>query len=129
MISTVLGSCVSVCLWDRRRRAGGMNHYLLPRAPAPGERSPRHGDTALELLLARMELLGSSIDDLDARVFGGASIWGRGTQLAEDNVAMAYRWLYERAVPVVEEDVLGTTPRRVTFDIGSGHALLRKVES
>jgi chemotaxis protein CheD len=127
VITTVLGSCVSVCLWDRRRQAGGMNHYLLPKAPAPGERSPRHGDTALDLLLARLETLGSSLDDLDARVYGGASMLGKGLTLAEENVATAYRWLYARAVPVVDEDVLGTSPRRVHFDVGTGIAILKKV--
>ena len=30
VISTVLGSCVSVCLYDRKRGAGGMNHFQLP---------------------------------------------------------------------------------------------------
>ncbi len=29
-ITTVLGSCVSVCLWDCVLRVGGMNHFLLP---------------------------------------------------------------------------------------------------
>ena len=104
-----------------------MNHYLLPRAPGNGERSPRHGDTALELLLARLEILGSSIDDLDARVFGGASVLGRGFALAEENVATAFRWLFERAVPVVEEDVLGTAARRVRFDVFTGATYLTKV--
>ena len=127
VITTVLGSCVSVCLWDRRRQAGGMNHYLLPRAPAQGERSARHGDTALDLLLARLEGLGCSVDDLDARVYGGASMQGRGLQLAEDNVATAYRWLYARAVPVIEEDVLGETPRRIHFDLTTGAVVLRRL--
>ena len=129
VITTVLGSCVSVCLWDRQRRVGGMNHYLLPRAPSTHERSPRHGETAMDLLFARLEVLGSSIDDLDARVFGGASVLGRGTTLAEDNVALAFRWLFERAVPVIADDVLGVEPRRIHFDLESGHAQVRKVSA
>jgi len=28
----VLGSCVAVCLWDKRRGVGGMNHFVLPIA-------------------------------------------------------------------------------------------------
>jgi len=128
VITTVLGSCVSVCLWDRARKTGGMNHFLLPRAPSR-ERSTRHGDTAMELLLARMEVLGSAIDDLDARVYGGATTYGRGNHLAEENVAMAFRWLFARAVPVIEEDVLGNTPRRIHFDIASGTVNLKKVGS
>jgi chemotaxis receptor (MCP) glutamine deamidase CheD len=78
-------------------------------------------------LLARIEVLGSSIDDLDARVYGGASVLGRGMQLAEDNVAIAFQWLFDRAVPVVEEDVLGTSARRIHFDVETGVTRMTKV--
>jgi chemotaxis protein CheD len=127
VITTVLGSCVSVCLWDRQRRVGGMNHFLLPRAPAAGECSTRHGETALALLQARLEILGSSLGDLEARVYGGASVLGRGFQLAEDNVAMAFAWLFERSVPVIAEDVLGTSARRIHFDVATGDVRMTKV--
>ncbi|MDD9922345.1 MAG: chemotaxis protein CheD, partial [Boseongicola sp.] len=30
VISSTLGSCVSICLWDPKARVGGMNHMLLP---------------------------------------------------------------------------------------------------
>lgn len=30
-IRTVVGSCVAICLWDGRRRVGGLNHYLQDR--------------------------------------------------------------------------------------------------
>ena len=35
-ISTILGSCAAVCLWDRHKKAGGMNHYLLPEGLTKG---------------------------------------------------------------------------------------------
>ena len=31
-LSTTLGSCVSVCLWEPSRQIGGMNHFLLPHS-------------------------------------------------------------------------------------------------
>jgi chemotaxis protein CheD len=127
VITTVLGSCVSVSLWDRRRRAGGMNHFLMPRTPGAGERSPRHGDTALDLLLARLEVIGCDVDGLDARVHGGASVLGRGFRLGEENVELAFSWLRHRGIPVVDDDVLGTCARRIHFDVGSGAIRMTKV--
>jgi chemotaxis protein CheD len=127
VITTVLGSCVSVCLWDRRRRAGGMNHYLMPRTPGSGERSPRHGDTALDLLLARLEIHRGRREDLAARVFGGGSGLGRGFRLGEQNVELAWEWLRNHAIPVMEDDVLGVCARRIHFDVGSGDVRLTKV--
>ena len=32
VVSTILGSCISVCLWDPVAGVGGMNHMLLPGA-------------------------------------------------------------------------------------------------
>ena len=39
MITTVLGSCVAVCLQDPVARIGGMNHFLLAE-PTPGNVTP-----------------------------------------------------------------------------------------
>ena len=35
MVSTVLGSCVSACVRDKRRGIGGMNHFMLPEPTGP----------------------------------------------------------------------------------------------
>ncbi len=32
MIVTVLGSCISVCLFETKLKMGGMNHFMLPEA-------------------------------------------------------------------------------------------------
>ena len=29
-VSTILGSCVAVCLYAKRLQIGGINHYMLP---------------------------------------------------------------------------------------------------
>jgi chemotaxis receptor (MCP) glutamine deamidase CheD len=51
-IRTILGSCIAVCLWDRRRRVGGVNHYLLPR-PTDGKTCDnRFGSVAIPRLIA-----------------------------------------------------------------------------
>ena len=30
LIMTTLGSCIAACLWDRDKKIGGMNHFMLP---------------------------------------------------------------------------------------------------
>ncbi len=54
IISTLLGSCVSVCLYHPQHRFGGMNHYMLPKSSS-GERSGKYGDYANSVLLQFME--------------------------------------------------------------------------
>ena len=38
IVTTVLGSCVAVCLFDENAGVGGVNHFVLP---AGAEKSPR----------------------------------------------------------------------------------------
>jgi len=92
---TVLGSCVSVCLYDRRLRYGGMNHYQLPE-PLPLEPpSTRFGVTSIEQLIATLGEFGSRIGDLKAHVVGGAFIEDheQSRLVADLNIEMALRRL------------------------------------
>jgi hypothetical protein len=41
MVTTVLGSCVSVCLWDGILNRVGINHYMLPFWKGDGLASPK----------------------------------------------------------------------------------------
>ena len=54
LIMTTLGSCIAACIWDRDRKVGGMNHFLLPLWNGEGLAAPRFGNVAIEKLLARM---------------------------------------------------------------------------
>ena len=38
-ITTLLGSCVAVCLYDARLRLAGMNHFLLRPAKPTGDKN------------------------------------------------------------------------------------------
>src|ERR1700739_2409441 len=57
-IRTILGSCVAICLWDNRQRAGGMNHFLLPASREGEPASQRFADVATSVLLQKLSLLG-----------------------------------------------------------------------
>lgn len=129
-ISTVLGSCVAVCLWDRRRGQGGANHFLLP-SHGGAQASPRYGDVAVGQLVAALLALGSRRDDLVAKLFGGASVISafRGVreQLGVRNVAVARHLLAQERVPVVAEDVGGQRGRKLIFHTDDGLARVRLI--
>jgi len=50
-VTTILGSCVAVCLFDTTKRIGGINHFMLPFASGRSASSPRFGDVAMNELL------------------------------------------------------------------------------
>jgi chemotaxis protein CheD len=127
-LTTILGSCVSVCVWDRRGRGGGMNHFLLPRCGPTTPRTARYGDIAIPMLLARLFALGARREDLRTKVFGGAHVLGsvpEGTRtLGGDNVQVALEVLRAEGVQVISEDVGGTRGRKLAFNTIDGTALV-----
>ena len=128
LIRTVLGSSVTVCLWDRQLLIGGMNHFLYPR-PVPHE-SPtaRFGSAATLHLVKLMIQSGSSLDDLVAQLYGGSfPEGGVGADVGRDNIAVARAVLDKKGIPVVSEDVGGCMGRKVIFDISTGHVVVYKV--
>jgi chemotaxis protein CheD len=126
-VATILGSCVSVCLWDPEARVGGMNHFLLPQGlPA----SPRFADHAMPLLLERVLELGAVRARLRAKVFGGASVLEAlrsSSALATRNVEAARERLAHERVPIVAEDVGGQLGRKVVFEVQTGSAWVRAI--
>jgi chemotaxis protein CheD len=82
VLSTLLGSCVAVCLYDPVRRLIGMNHFLLANrrccrdVPVLASEAGRYGVHAMELLIDRMLHCGARRRDLKAKAFGGATCSG-----------------------------------------------------
>jgi chemotaxis protein CheD len=129
--TTILGSCVAVCLWDSRRRIGGANHFLLPRGGRGALASARFGDVAIRGLVDELGQLGSQAGDLQAKVFGGAAVIeafrGRDNHLGAQNVELARSVLSELGIPIVALDVEGHRGRKVIFHTDSGIALVKLV--
>jgi chemotaxis protein CheD len=133
-VSTILGSCVSVCLWDRMRRVGGINHFLLPYEKGERPGTERMGDVAMNQLLARMGALGCRDEDLTAKVFGGANVLkganrasGHSFHVGEENVEVAMAFLSRASISVVAEDVLGPHGRKVIYNTGDGSVWVRQL--
>lgn len=127
VITTVLGSCVAVCLYDPIAKVGGMNHFLLP-LPVEKERSPRFGAVAVPQLVEAVLQAGAARGSLVAKVFGGASViaaMSRGRRLGEENAVLALRLLDEARIPVLDQDVGGSRGRKLVFFADEGTAWVR----
>jgi len=128
-ITTVLGSCVAVCLYDPVAKVGGMNHFLLPLL-VDREQSPRFGTVAIPQLVAAVEKAGASRHALVAKVFGGASVIAAmtsGRRLGEENARLALRLLEELRIPVLDHDVGGGRGRKLVFFADEGTAWVRQL--
>ena len=124
-IVTVLGSCVSVCLFDGAG-VGGMNHFLLPLGTGR-EASPRFGAHAMRALLDGALAAGARRARLEAKVFGGASVIAafRERHLGAENASVALRFLEEERIPVSKLDVGGSRGRKLLFHADEGSAWVK----
>jgi chemotaxis protein CheD len=128
VLKTVLGSCVSVCLHDRDRHYGGMNHYLLAE-DRPSEPVERYGRTAIRGLVRAFTDRGSLIPSLSAHIVGGAGMIhnAQSRAIGESNVRVAREILGELGIAVVSEDVGGTWGRRVLFLSAPGWLIVERL--
>lgn len=132
LVLTTLGSCIAACLWDRERRIGGMNHFLLPENGSGRDADGgRYGNFAMELLIGEMVKRGATRATMEAKVFGGgAVISGMNTlNVGERNTAFVLDYLHTERITVVSKDVLGIYPRKVCFLPASGKAMVKRLAS
>lgn len=126
LVSSVLGSCVAVCLWDPVSRIGGMSHFLLPAG-----RGPRYGNDALTQLVDEMVERGAYVARMVAKVFGGACVitgfTGARRAIGAQNREAALQFLATRSIPVRAEQTGGLRGRKLLFHTGSGQAYVKDI--
>jgi len=128
-VTTILGSCVAVCLFDPDQHVGGINHFLLPDGfPA----SPRFGDAAVPLLIQNVLAKGAHRPALRAKLFGGACVleaFRSADPLGAKNVRVARERLQAEGIPIVAEDTGGDHGRKLVFDLQTGDAWVRAIQT
>ena len=125
---TILGSCVSVCLWDKKTKTGGMNHYLLPETV--DAKSLDGGIDATRFLIQSMIRKFSTIQNMEAKVFGGSNrffIEKSFLNVGVQNVEAAKFALDEAGIPLVEHDTGGREGRKIYFNTLTGKVHVLKV--
>jgi chemotaxis protein CheD len=122
LLSTVLGSCVAVCLWDPMAKVGGMNHFLLPAAPGQGDaKMLRYGAHAMEVLINELLKLGARRRALQAKLFGGANVTDALGPIGKANATFALSYLGDEGIPCIAKSLGGTQARRIMFRPANGH--------
>lgn len=128
-VSTILGSCVAVCLYDKVEMIGGMNHYLVPLWNGNGLQSPKYGDIAIHRLVEGMLNIGCNLNNIEAKIFGGANVIDTVSQeqmmVGRKNIIIAQEVLDEYKIRIVAKDVGGSRGRRILMKTESGKILMK----
>ncbi len=129
IVSTVLGSCVAVCLWDTHLHVAGMNHYVLPHSVGQ-QCGARFGDVAIDQLLNGMTQLGCRVGNLRAKVYGGAEVLpfgADGVTVGNQNVRVALEMMQRHGVPIVTRSTGGQTGVMIRLVTETGDVLVRRL--
>lgn len=128
MLTTILGSCVAVCLRDTETGIGGMNHFLLPEGKVEGlDEGRRYGAYAMELLINELLRNGARRERMEAKLFGGARMFDGLSDVGASNAAFAEKFLRDEGIPVVGGSLGGVGARRVQYWPTTGRAQQRTV--
>lgn len=132
VLSTVLGSCVSACIYDLQNGIGGMNHFMLPAGKnedgLPKE-CARFGDYAMSILIKGLLKTGANKASLVAKIFGGGNVQRAmaSSTIGSQNARFVQEYLMMYDIPVLARDLEGIWPRKIHFFPKNGKVLLKKL--
>jgi chemotaxis protein CheD len=128
LVTTILGSCVAVCFWDKINKIGGINHYMLPLWNGQGLASPKYGNIAINKLYEKMLQLGSKKQNIQAKIFGGGEVIETKVlqySIGQRNIEIADDLLKELSIQIVSSSVGGKKGRKILFDTFTGEVRLK----
>ncbi len=124
LLVTVLGSCVAACIRDPVVGIGGMNHFMLPQSDTGvwgiASASMRFGNFAMETLINDILSHGGHRDDLEIKVFGGATIIGATAQIGFRNADFVESYLHEEGLRIAARSLRGGHARRIHYQPHTG---------
>ena len=130
VVSTLLGSCVAVCLYSRQAQFGGINHFMLPSG-AHGEQSAKYGDYAIKVMVQFLERQAGTLSGAEAMVFGGANVVGAirsGARIGDKNIEIARETLKKYGIPISQEHVGGNTGLKIQYQTWDNQVKWRQIE-
>ena len=134
VITTVLGSCIAICIRDIKTGIGGINHFMYPIStdtvlddnalPASS-----FGNYAMECLFNDFIAMGGNSENLEIKMFGGGKILSSQAYIGDENIRFAKQFLLKNKYLITAEDIGGEFSRKLTYSPKSGKAMIRKLSS
>lgn len=131
LVNTILGSCVSVCLYDIFMQYGGINHYMLPYWNGQGLASPKYGNIAITKLYEKMISMGSMHRNIVAKVFGGGNVMETNCAqflIGDRNIEVAMDCLKEMQIQIISQSVGGNQGRKILYNTSTNEVKQKLIE-
>ena len=129
VIETLVGSCMSVCLYNTKTSQAAINHFLTN---LPAEKTDcdigQYGSTATEHIIKALMKFDPVPGHYRAQVFGGAAVIKTSNKeynFGQKNIDIARKILTAHHIRIIEEEVGGTRGRRIKFDTSTNTVFCR----
>ncbi len=142
IISTVLGSCIAVCLYDEVNGVSGVNHFMLPDKASKSfsnnqsnhsrlsDNSLRYGVTSMEIMINKLLSMGGDTKFLTAKVFGGANILKsniKHSTVGEKNIHFIISYLKTKGINIISQDIGSDVGRKLFYLTKKNTVFIKKL--
>ncbi len=136
-IFTVLGSCVSACVRERKLGIGGMNHFMLPIDRSGGtsgwgdqaSSATRYGNVAMERLVNDIMALGGQRANLEFKVIGGGKVLDMALDVGGRNSQFVRDYLKTEGFLISAEDLGDKFARKLYYIPATGKVRVKRLVS
>jgi chemotaxis protein CheD len=133
VVSTILGSCIAVTMFNKRLKVGGICHALLPeKRPPHGADDCRYVDTSITYMLKKLEAMGIKRHEVEIKLLGGADVIDitdtTKPSVGRLNIEKALEMMNTEQLFLMLSDVGGTTGRKIRFYTHTGVVLLQRIQ-
>jgi chemotaxis protein CheD len=125
LVKTILGSCVSAVLFNRRFSIGAICHALLPSGDCRLE-GFKYLDCAMYWMLEWFDTQGIPRSEIEVKLFGGADVLSpgnmcyRGETIGRKNIQKALEIVERESLNLIAHDVGGRRGRKISFYTHTG---------
>lgn len=130
VLTTVLGSCISACIYDPQAGYGGMNHFMLPASHSNADmgRSLRYGLFAMEQLINELMKHGCSRERMQVKLAGGGEMMRGYSSVGQQNINFIMQYIQDEGLNLLADDLGGDRARRVAYFPIEGRMLVNKLD-
>ncbi len=129
-----LGSCVGICLYDKKTKVIGMAHIMLPSSKEMRNNTnvDKFADTGIMHILNDMERLGANRNNIVAKIAGGAQMFSGATsssimQIGKRNAESVRKILEKLKIRIISDDTGGNFGRTIEFYSDTGKLIVKTI--
>ncbi|SHJ83933.1 chemotaxis protein CheD [Malonomonas rubra DSM 5091] len=132
-VSTVLGSCIALTLYNPRLKCGAICHAVLPQSGCEGGNF-RYVDSAFGYMLERFQHMGIALHEIDVKLFGGSEVLRKQSpspviSIGRSNIEAAKSLVAQKGLALKVEHVGGPVGRKIHFFTHTGVIYLRHLQA